>query len=196
MIVGVYVWSAGRAGAWAGGNRRWGKNRVGWDLLCPLIHSKDKCVAHTEGLWAQWSGNSAGLRSQTVVALGPKRYSMWRGWGERFPSPLKNIYLYISLCQILVAACEIFSSGMWGLVPWLGIEPGTPALGVWSLSHWIIREVPLHLFKECSVTGIWRIPGTQPYWAPQGLAVSKVLGDSRILMGTNSRIRTKPSQDV
>ena len=29
--------------------------------------------------------------------------------------------------------------GMWGLVPWSGIEP---ALGVWRLSHWIAREVP------------------------------------------------------
>ena len=86
-----------------------------------------------EGLWAQWSGNSAGLRLQTGVAPGPKKYSMCRGRGGRFPSPLKNIYLYISLCQILVAACEIFS--MWDLVPWPGIEPGASALGVWSLSH-------------------------------------------------------------
>ena len=81
-------------------------------IMSPDSLQGGKCVAHREGLWAQWSGNSVGLRSQTVVALGPKRYSMWRGRGERFPSPLKNIYLYISLCQILVAACEIFSSGM------------------------------------------------------------------------------------
>ena len=26
--------------------------------------------------------------------------------------------------------------GMWDLVPWSGIEPGPPALGVHSLSHW------------------------------------------------------------
>ena len=31
---------------------------------------------------------------------------------------------------------------MWDLVPWLGIEPGPLAMGVWSLSHWIAREVP------------------------------------------------------
>ena len=35
---------------------------------------------------------------------------------------------------------------MWDLVPWPGIEPGPPALGVWSLSHWTTREVPLFLF--------------------------------------------------
>ena len=26
-------------------------------------------------------------------------------------------------------------------VPWLGIESGPPALGVWSLSHWTTGEV-------------------------------------------------------
>ena len=34
------------------------------------------------------------------------------------------------------------SCGMWDLVPWPGIEPRPPALGVWSLSHWTTREVP------------------------------------------------------
>ena len=36
----------------------------------------------------------------------------------------------------------VFSCGVWHLVPWPGIEPGAPALGAWSLSHWITREVP------------------------------------------------------
>ena len=31
---------------------------------------------------------------------------------------------------------------MWDLVPWPGIEPGPPALGEQSLSHWTTREVP------------------------------------------------------
>ena len=35
-------------------------------------------------------------------------------------------YLFIWLCWVLVAACGI-------LVPWLGIEPGPPVLGVQSL---------------------------------------------------------------
>ena len=57
------------------------------------------------------------------------------------------------LCQVLVAICEIFSFGiwslsygMWDLVPWPGIEPGPPALGAQSLSHWTTREAP-----ECKV---------------------------------------------
>ena len=44
--------------------------------------------------------------------------------------------------DLLVAACGIFSCGMGNLVPWPGVEPGPPALGAWSLSHWTTREVP------------------------------------------------------
>ena len=60
-------------------------------------------------------------------------------------------YLFIWLCQVLVvapgifeilAACRIFSCEMWNQVPWWGMEPGPPALGVWGLSHWTTREVP------------------------------------------------------
>ena len=53
-----------------------------------------------------------------------------------------NIYLFIWLLLVLVVACGIFSCGMWDLVPWPGIEPGPPALGAQSLSHWTTREVP------------------------------------------------------
>ena len=38
---------------------------------------------------------------------------------------------------------ETVSCGMWDLVPWPGIEPGPPALGLWSLSHYTTREIPL-----------------------------------------------------
>ena len=34
------------------------------------------------------------------------------------------------------------SWSMWDLVPWPGIKPRAPALGVQSLSHWTTREVP------------------------------------------------------
>ena len=56
------------------------------------------------------------------------------------------IYLYIHsfiwLHWVLVEACWIFRCGMWDLVPWPGIEAGTPALEAQSLSHWTTREVP------------------------------------------------------
>ena len=65
---------------------------------------------------------------------------------------LKKIFIYIfRLCQVLVAArgifvvaCELLVAAcMWDLVPRLGIEPGPPALGAQSLTHWTTREVPL-----------------------------------------------------
>ena len=38
-------------------------------------------------------------------------------------------------------ACELLVGAMWDLVPCLGIELRTSALGVQSPSHWTIREV-------------------------------------------------------
>ena len=65
------------------------------------------------------------------------------------------IYLFIWLCQVLVAtlrlfiaACRIFSSGMWDLVPWPGIESGSLALEAHSLSCWTTRKVS-HRFILC-----------------------------------------------
>ena len=45
---------------------------------------------------------------------------------------------------------------MWDLVPWPGIEPGPPALGVRSLSHWTTREFPLLFIKRQNHTVIKR----------------------------------------
>ena len=42
---------------------------------------------------------------------------------------------------------QSLSCGMWDLVSWPGIETGSPALGVRSLSHWTTREVPLWNFS-------------------------------------------------
>ena len=44
------------------------------------------------------------------------------------------------------------SYGMWDLVPWPGMEPRSPALGAWSLSHWTAREVTVYFFLH----HIWR----------------------------------------
>ena len=66
---------------------------------------------------------------------------------------LFSFYLCIWLCQVLVATWRIFSCGlwtpsMWDLVPWPGIEPGPPALGAQSISHWTTRAVPTWVFKN------------------------------------------------
>ena len=44
----------------------------------------------------------------------------------------------------------ILSCGMWDLLPWRGIEPGPPGLGVWILSHWTTRELPRGNNFNCS----------------------------------------------
>ena len=49
---------------------------------------------------------------------------------------------YLQHLGSFVVACFTLGCGMWDLVPWLGMEPGSPALGVWSLSHWTTGEVP------------------------------------------------------
>ena len=43
---------------------------------------------------------------------------------------------------------QTLSCGLRDLVPWPGIEPGPPALGAKSLSHWTTREVPIHTFVK------------------------------------------------
>ena len=52
-------------------------------------------------------------------------------------------YLFIRLLWWYMGC---FSCGMWDLVPGPGIEPGHPALGACSLSHWITREVSIFFF--------------------------------------------------
>ena len=49
-------------------------------------------------------------------------------------------------------ATEDLSCGMWDLVPRPGIEPGPPALGAQSLSHWTTREVPKINFLKQEIT--------------------------------------------
>ena len=41
------------------------------------------------------------------------------------------------------------SCSMWDLAPWPGIEPGPPALGTQSPSHWTTREVPKSIIFIC-----------------------------------------------
>ena len=59
-------------------------------------------------------------------------------------------YLFILLCQVLVAARGILGRccGMQYLIPWSGIEPRPPALGAQNLSLWTRREVPEVTFKS------------------------------------------------
>ena len=53
----------------------------------------------------------------------------------------------IYILFIYLAALGL-SCGMWDLVPWPGVEPRPPALGVWSLSHWTTRGSPCFSFLD------------------------------------------------
>ena len=56
-------------------------------------------------------------------------------------------FFKICMYQVLVAACGISSLGS------PGIEPRSPALRAWSLSHWTTREVPVQCFVN---NQLWR----------------------------------------
>ena len=75
-----------------------------------------------------------------------------------------------------VATCRIFSCGMQtlgcstrALLPWPGIRPWPPALGVWSLSHWITKEVPGMTFQFPCLSVTWP-PHLQRYFPPHHLS--------------------------
>ena len=86
-------------------------------------------------------------------------YSPWdckeSGMTERL-----STHLFTELHQVLGVAGRILRCGtptlscsMWDLVPWPGIKPVPPQLGVWCLKHWTTREVPpivfLRMKKDC-----------------------------------------------
>ena len=87
------------------------------------------------------------LRHNMIITDRCQQTTGWLHYAKRIYLNInvsfKNIlmYLLIWLCQVLGAACQLFSCSTWDLVPWLGIKPRPPALGAWSLSHWTTREV-------------------------------------------------------
>ena len=57
-------------------------------------------------------------------------------------------HLYCSMQDLFSYSMQTPSCDMWGLVPWPGIESGSSALEVQSLSHWTTREVPRFVLKK------------------------------------------------
>ena len=65
-----------------------------------------------------------------------------------------SMWALVAACGLLVVACKLLVAAcMWVLVLRPGIEPGPPALGVWSLTHWTTRKVP-HPLLDTYVTTI------------------------------------------
>ena len=54
----------------------------------------------------------------------------------------KRSSVFITTWGIFRCNIEMIRCDLWDLAPWPGIEPESPALAVWSLSHWSTREVP------------------------------------------------------
>ena len=52
------------------------------------------------------------------------------------------LFFFLIKKKFIYLAVLCLSCGTWDLVPWPGIEPGPPAIGPGSLSHWTSREVP------------------------------------------------------
>ena len=55
---------------------------------------------------------------------------------------MQDLFL-VEVCWIFGCGIQILSCGLWDLVLWLGIEPGSHALGAKCLSHWTTREISL-----------------------------------------------------
>ena len=75
--------------------------------------------------------------------------------------------LNLWFCDLLLFKIIYFpalglSCSMQDLVPWPGIEPEPPALGVWSLSHWTAREVPVTFFLESAFSRAWASGPIEP----------------------------------
>ena len=74
------------------------------------------------------------------------------------------IFIFIWLCWVLVATLGVsdLHCSMWDLVPRLGIEPGPPALGARSLSHWLDSG-------EAPVSGVLNTPSSRAFrnWDPR-----------------------------
>ena len=106
-------------------------------------------------------------------ALGAWSLSCWTT--REVPSGLFSCNMW----GLLVAACKIFSCGLSDLVPQPGIEPGPPALGTWSLSHWTTMDTPNLLIITINVQ-LWDLvrgcqsmkPLGNKKWQDTGLSLS------------------------
>ena len=125
-------------------------------LLLRQLHKKFDCHDGQSGIlclsisFNPWKSQQDRVQKaldregQVVICV-----SLGRPALSKFSAPCTELYLFfkslfIWLHWVLVAAHELFNL-VWGvqdLVPWPGVKPRPPSLGVWSLSHWTTWEVP------------------------------------------------------
>ena len=96
--------------------------------------------------------------------------------------------VFIAAFRFFSCDMWILSCGMWGLVPQSGMEPGPPALGARSLSHWTTRK---SLYSFLIVLGLLysvQAPTSCREWGPLfvvvGLGPLITSSPPRLLHGT------------
>ena len=153
---------------------RWGHPTI-WSSVVPFSSHFSSFPASGSFQMNQFfpsGGQSIGVSAsaslcQAAVQLGSNQPSpQWHPFAPNFffSQLLKESYWHLRVTIDLKFYLFIYltalglSRGMWGLVPWPGIEPRLPALGAWSLDHqgnpppdllnallWpISRSLPLH----------------------------------------------------
>ena len=130
------VSQAAKVQNWAHGVLPAPPNPASPQAVCPMA----QCVSFTTSLVADSRhGGGEWSTCNTSSPLALHNGAITKSYGFCHTSFLKK-YLNIYL------AMPGLSCSMWDLVPWPGIEPGSPALGAWSISHWTTREVPYPYF--------------------------------------------------
>ena len=80
--------------------------------------------------------------SATLFSFCLRSFPNIRVFSNELTLRIRCTYLFTGIIDLPWGVWTV-SCGMWNLVPWLGITPGPPALGTWSLSHWTARKFPL-----------------------------------------------------
>ena len=102
-------------------------------------------IFETISIWCAKVLDICLINQHTKHSIQSRSYKGVKGAGGTVASQVHNFlkHSFTWLCQVLVAACEIFSCdvwtvsrSMWDLVPQPGIKSRSPALGVQSLSHY------------------------------------------------------------
>ena len=63
--------------------------------------------------------------------------------------------IFFVTCRIFSCVTKALSCSMWDLVPWPGIEPRPPALGMQSFNCWTTREVPVPYYFDYCRFVVW-----------------------------------------
>ena len=68
-----------------------------------------------------------------------------------------SIFIYLAMPGLSCNTWDLISCSLRNLGPWPGLNPGPPALGAWSFSHWSTGKALKHLYlmTDCSHPVFW-----------------------------------------